>query len=255
MGLFNKLLDIFVPPVCEVCGKEADHGKLLCGACSADFVRECFEHCPLCGKTASRCLCYTGFTDVTKTTLAGHRFFSLTFYKSEKNYGKTDRLTERLMLGLKENGRFSDVFAEEMCRGLSTIFDKSGENIDDWIITYPPRSVENLYKNGFDQCEAVCAKMGEIIGCEVRPTLRRGGHASEQKTLDAFGRRENAENTLIPIRKNISEGERFILFDDIITTGATVSAAAEKLYSCGAAAVFPVSIARTMMREIKSVRD
>ena len=246
MGFFAKVLDFLFPRSCEVCGGDAGEGQIICADCRRMFVRECFEHCLICGKTAQNCTCGADFTEATKTELGGRRFFSLTFYKSEKDYGESERVTEKLIFSLKENGRTAGVLAEELNRGLSALFTEAGEDPKEWIITYPPRSTEKFYSLGFDQSELLAEKLARLLGCGTKRTLVRGGRSAEQKLLDRDGRRANAESTLTPIRRNVNEGDKFILLDDIITSGATVAASAEILYGCGAAAVFPISVARTM---------
>ena len=248
MSIFGKLMDILVPPVCAVCGKPGTHGEELCDVCREKFVRECFEHCPICSKTAARCVCGDDFSSITRRTFGGRSSFSLTFYKSERKFGESDRVTEKMIFALKERGAFADLFAREICRGLLPIFSEDGEDITKWIITYPPRSTENFMKYGVDQSEETADRMAKILGCRAKRTMLRGGRSAEQKNLTSEKRRENAESTLIPIRRNITDGGKYILLDDIITTGSTVRAAAEILYSCGAAAVFPVSIARDMRK-------
>ena len=246
MSFIGKVIDFLFPHSCEICGNAACDGRPICADCRGKFVRECFGHCPICGKTAQNCTCGADFTGATGTTLGGRAFFSLTFYKSEKDYGESDRVTEKLIFGLKEHGRFASLLAEEMSRGLYALFAESGENPKDWIITYPPRSTEKFYSLGFDQSEVLAEKLARLLGCGMQRTLVRGGRSAEQKLLDKSGRAKNAESTLVPIRRNIKDGAKYILLDDIITSGATVAASAELLYDCGAAAVFPVSVARTM---------
>ena len=245
MRFIRRLVDIFIPHSCEICGGELSGEGNLCAACRDRFIGECFEHCPLCGKTAFSCICHTDFTKTTKTVLGGRAFFSLTFYQSEKEWGKQDRITEKLIFGLKEHGRYAQFFADEMCRGISKILTDAGEDVHDWAITYPPRSTEKLYGCGFDQSELVCEKLAKALGCRAVKTMVRGGRSAEQKTLGASERRTNTESTLVPIRRNIAEGGKYLLLDDIITSGATIETAAKLLYECGAAAVFPISIART----------
>ena len=248
MSLFGKVLDFLFPRSCELCGGETDGGMPICGTCREKFLAECFEHCPVCGRTALRCECGADFTAATRTSLGGRRFFTLMFYRSEKAYGESDRVSEKLIFSLKENGRTAGFFAGEIARGLGRLLGEAGEDAAEWIITYPPRSAEKLYKCGFDQSELMAKKLAAALGCRAERTMIRGGRSAEQKTLGREDRAANAEETLIPLRRNIKDGGKYILIDDIITSGATVTAAARLLYGCGAAEVIPVSAARTMPR-------
>ena len=70
----------------------------------------------------------------------------------------------------------------------------------------------------------------------------------EQKSLGAQDRAVNADATL-RIRKDlVKQGGKYIVFDDIITTGSTISTAARHLYFCGASEVFPAAIAKSMTK-------
>ena len=245
MGLFAKLLDVLAPPICALCGAGGTRGEELCDKCREKFVCECFGHCPVCGRNASLCTCGVDFTKATHCTVGGRDFFALTFYRSAKSFGESDRATEKMIFALKEHGGFSAFFAKELARGVGRIFDSGEEDASGWIVTYPPRSDANFYKYGVDQGETVAYELARRLGTKSVKTLVRGSKSAEQKTLSASERQENAESTLIPIRRNIVEGGKYILVDDIITSGATIETAAKLLYSCGAAAVFPVAIART----------
>lgn len=246
MNIISRILDFLFPGFCGICGERISGGGELCGDCRARFARECFEHCCVCGKTASACACEHKFTDVTKTALDGRRFLTLTFYMPENRFGKSERVTERMIYRLKGKGEFAELFAEELSRPLMHSLTAEGEDTREWVITYPPRSTENFYRNGFDQSEMVAARLARKLGCKAERTMVRAGSRAEQKSLDREARRENAESTVLPIRRRIREGGKYILLDDIITSGATIEAAAALLYSAGAAAVFPVSIAMTM---------
>ena len=65
-----------------------------------------------------------------------------------------------------------------------------------------------------------------------------------QKTLNSMERRINAERAYV-LRECPIQGKNILLIDDVITTGATVSACARLLRQGGSNKVFPISIART----------
>lgn len=242
MRLISGIIDMISPRACELCGAKVKNSS-ICGGCRMTFARESFEHCPRCGRTALQCECSHSFTEITKTSVGGRKFCVLTFYKPENRFGKSERVTEKMIFGLKEHGRFAPFFAEELSRALSGIFDGAGENVSEWIITYPPRSTKKFYDCGFDQSELTANCLSRRLKCGVMRTMMRGGMSVEQKSLDYTHRTENAKSTLIPIKSKIKAGGRYILFDDIITSGATIESAASLLYSTGAAEVFPVAIA------------
>ena len=64
-----------------------------------------------------------------------------------------------------------------------------------------------------------------------------------QKNLDLAARMQNTKNAYACRPGTDLSGARVLLVDDIITTGATVSACALALLQGGAASVFAVSVA------------
>lgn len=248
MSVLQKITDILYPPTCAFCGKKADIYRTLCRDCYAEFVREKVEKCPICGKTAKDCECGCDFTVHTKTEIADRRFLTLTFYKSKRTLGMAEnenRLTERMIYRLKEQCAFTEFFAAELTREINKLFGKSCEDIAEWTMTYAPRSEENLVKYGFDQSEEVARKTAKKLGIPcVKTVLRDSGDV--QKKLNVQERLANAEDSIYVNGSKIEKGGKYLLFDDIITSGATVMTVSRNLYFHGAAKVFPISIARTM---------
>lgn len=150
-----------------------------------------------------------------------------------------------MILSLKDRGAFGDYFATMLAREIKSLFERGGGDLTEWIITYPPRSAEKYSEKGFDQSEEIARKIAKKLGVKFSTTFSRTNHGSEQKNLCATDRFSNAETSLVPIRERIRKGGKYIVFDDIITTGATIETMSKHLYFLGAEAVFPVSIART----------
>ncbi|MBR5367425.1 MAG: ComF family protein [Clostridia bacterium] len=245
-GIGARLLSLLFPRICALCGNPSPDGE-LCADCRRTYAAGTFLRCPNCGKTADRCLCGTDFAASLPTRLADRAFLALNFYIPADRLGEeyAGRVTERMILALKSRGTYADFFAGECARQIGRLLTDAGERPADWIFTYAPRSPEKFAECGFDQGEEVARRAAKLLGCSFARTLARASSSSEQKTLGAAQRRENAQEGLIPRRRSIREGGKYLLFDDIITTGSTITAAAELLYAGGAAAVFPVALART----------
>lgn len=241
----RAMLDLLCPPVCVYCGKESSGRTELCTDCTAAYFRERHMLCPVCGQTAADCECNCDFSRITRTMMGGKSHVSLTFYTGSQAAYAKDRITERLILRLKDKGQFAKFFADELSDEIERLFETAGMSLDGWILTYTPRSIGNFMKTGLDQSEEVTRHLAKRLGVPCRQTFVKV-QGSEQKTLNAEERMVNASETLVPRRQAIEEGGKYLLFDDIITSGATVMAAARHLYFCGAAEVFPVSIARNL---------
>ena len=244
-GFGARLLSLLFPRVCALCGDPAPDGE-LCGSCRRKYAAGTFLRCPRCGRHADRCLCGAEFSAALRTRLAGRAFLVLNFYIPADRLGEehAGRVTERMILALKRRGTFSAFFAEECARQTALLLGEAGERPEDWILTYAPRSPGKFAEVGFDQGEEVARRMAELLGCPFVRSLARTS-SSEQKTLGADARRENAREGFVLRRRAVREGGKYLLFDDVITTGATVAAAAELLRKAGAAEVFPVAAART----------
>lgn len=247
MSFIKHILDIIFPPQCAVCCVNPAEKFGICADCMKEFVTEGFEKCPACGENALKCSCPNEYTDHTKTTIGGYSYCVLTFYKSVNKFGNSDRITERMIYSLKERGEFADFFASELSRELKRLFDRAEIDISEWIITYPPRSRAKFRELGFDQCEIMSEKLAELLGIPCVSLFYRDD-GDEQKTLAAHERVLNADSSLKIDRSKVEKNRKYIVVDDIITTGSTMSTAARNLYFCGASEVFPTAVAKTMRK-------
>ena len=237
------LLSLLYPAVCPCCG-ERSPGAELCGVCRRKWAEETFLRCPACGKGADRCLCGTDFTSSLPDELAGRRFLSLTWYIPAREEA-ADRVTEKMILSLKSTGSLAEFFAGECAREIRRLMEKAEEDPADWVLSWCPRSPEKFMETGFDQGEEVCRPLSKLLGCRCASLLSRTTGSAAQKELNAEERQQNAQDSLFPRTSKIHPGMKILLFDDIITTGASIKAAVSVLLRGGAARVFPFSIART----------
>jgi len=244
MGVFAFLVNLLFPPKCPVCGKPADQSG-LCEDCRGKYLRELFEKCPVCGKSPSECTCGAGFLSHTRTSLGGTGYCALCWYRTD---GGDDRVTERMIYQLKNRGLLADFFAAELSRCLKSLMEREGERPEEWIVTYTPRSTEKYMEFGVDQSEEIGRRLAKQLGCGFRRLFDRD-EGEEQKKLNAAERLENAEKSLLIREDQVVPGGKYLLLDDIITSGATMETAAKLLYFHGAGAVYPVAAARTMPKE------
>lgn len=245
--LVCRAVDLLCPPTCSVCQNPATSGSELCDNCTKKFIAERGAKCPNCNNPASSCECGCDFSRITRTVIGKKTHLSLSFYEGSQNAYNDGRITERMILRLKTHGNFARFFSDMLCAEIEMFFRVHSISIEDWILTYPPRSVQNFKKYGFDQSEEVTRHMARRLGIS-RAAVFEKRDGDEQKSLGSRERADNAESTIAPIKNAVKQGGKYLLFDDIITSGATITTAARHLYFCGASEVFPISIAKTICR-------
>jgi len=101
----------------------------------------------------------------------------------------------------------------------------------------------NLYKRGFNQAELLAVELGKKLNMNVETRLLKKTQLTRrQMTLTRNERLKNQRNVF----KCITPPQRhIILVDDVMTTGATLDAAAQTLLTAGAERVDAIVLART----------
>ena len=117
--------------------------------------------------------------------------------------------------------------------------DRPGVDVVD-VVTWAPTTPARLRARGFDQAEVLARAVARRLGVPSRRLLRRGGGPA-QTGRGALARHQGP--AFAPCRA--LRGGRVLLVDDVVTTGATVAAAARALREAGAARVAVVAAART----------
>lgn len=97
-------------------------------------------------------------------------------------------------------------------------------------ITWVPGRPAGIRERGFDHAEMLARGIGARLGFPVFPTLKPVSDRPDQTGLRATERRRNLAGAF---RARACRGS-VIVVDDLITTGATASAAAAALLDAGA---------------------
>ena len=219
MGWVRWALDLLFPPRCAFCGGLLDDGEAgTCGRCAAALPRIDDAHVLRAG--AFGC-CAVPF-----------------WYEDMVRQG---------IHGLKFRGRRASaaVFAAYMAQAAA---EHLGGQFD--LVTYVPVSPRRLRRRGYDQSRLLAEEMGKIWGVRAVPTLRKvrenavqsGLHHPEERRANVLGAYEALDPEQVA-------GRRFLLVDDVLTTGATLSACRDTLLLAGAQAVVCAALATPPPRE------
>lgn len=101
-------------------------------------------------------------------------------------------------------------------------------------------------ERGYDQAELIAAAAAGALGLPWMPALERRRATAPQYLLDRRQRATNV-NEAFAVRSGARpavSGRWVVLVDDVVTTGATLCAAAGALMDAGAVAVSAVTVAR-----------
>jgi ComF family protein len=118
--------------------------------------------------------------------------------------------------------------------------------IDGDVLVPVPVHAARRRERGFDQAELLAQEAGRVLGLPVVAALRRAARTTAQHALGRGARAGNVGQAFAvdPAQRPAIVGRWPILVDDVVTTGATISACAEALYGAGARAVSGLSLAR-----------
>ena len=113
------------------------------------------------------------------------------------------------------------------------------------VITWAPLSRKRLRERGFDQAEELARSAGRILEIPVIPLLVKSRDTGRQSDLiRAEQRRANVQGAYEPYPDAEIRGRRVLLVDDVVTSGATLSACAKVLVGAGAEKVWCVTLAQ-----------
>ena len=108
-----------------------------------------------------------------------------------------------------------------------------------------PLGKQRLKERGYNQVAMIAMPLSIQLGLKYLPdALVRARETRSQVGLSAAERQENVRSAFSA--NNKVSGRTILLIDDVSTTGATLSSAAEALYGSGARDVYAVTVARAL---------
>lgn len=224
-SLLSGIADLIAPPRCAGCDAP---GASLCPECVASLPRIAAEHsCPACGAPFGLLTC----TECWDRELA---------FEAAVCVGEFEWPLARAVVLHKDSGerRLSAVFGDLLASAVA-------EAWPGWLppdaVAYVPATDKALRRRGFDHARAIAQALARAADAPLIHALGRGP-AADQRTLGRTARAANATGSVVTLTQVAG---RILLVDDVMTTGATLDAAASALISAGAESVRCAAIART----------
>ena len=233
----RRLLDWLLPPQCLACGAPTAAPGALCAECwrEADFITA-----PMC-----RCCGLPFELAMPGGAVCGACLRDQPAFDRARAVMVYDELSRRMILGLKYADRtdMAPAFAEWLGRAGSDLIADA-----DWIAPVPLHWTR-LFRRRFNQSAELARKLARDNARAYTPDLLvRRRNTPSQAGLGGKGRRRNVRAAFAvkeAWRARI-EGKGVLLIDDVMTTGATVSACARALKRAGAGAVDVLTLARVV---------
>jgi len=122
----------------------------------------------------------------------------------------------------------------------------------DWpveMVVAVPLGKQRQRERGYNQAALLAFPLALGLGVPwARHALARVRETPSQVGLDAAARRRNVAGAFRAGPDSALQGATVLLVDDVMTTGATLDAAAQALLNGGAAQVYAVTVARAFLR-------
>jgi ComF family protein len=111
------------------------------------------------------------------------------------------------------------------------------------IITHVPTATNRVRQRGYDQAALIAKALASRHGIAYTPLLlRQGKH--KQVGASRTARVSQLQQAFSPVRRKHIAGTHVVIVDDVVTTGATLTAAAAALKAAGARKVEAIVFAQ-----------
>ena len=224
----NKVVNLFFPTVCAGCG---NLGPMICKNCAEQFPWVNEPICQRCGhvlihpaNVCARCL---------SPSFHLHQVRAPLIYRDP---------IKSIIHKMKYSGYFA--LAKPLAQFMGAKWPEW--DIEPDLIMPVPLHPRRKKRRGFNQSALLAIQLGQQLNLAISINgLKRIKNTLPQVGLSPEKRQENVHGAFVAASE-VASGKQILLIDDVFTTGATMLAAAEELYSKGAKSVSAYCLARTV---------
>lgn len=201
---FSSILDLIAPYSCRGCGQL---GEVLCECCKNYNIMHMAKICSRCKKSIEKCKC-----DVPIYTA---------FYR------------EGLIQNLVEDYKYQSI--RGLDKALAEMLDETlPKNLGDTIIVPLPTAPKHVRERGFDHtlklAKALAKRRKDFSFARI---LARNNN-TVQVGADAKTRKKQAKEAYLIKTDKVGCNKKYLLIDDVWTTGASMEAAISLMKKAGA---------------------
>jgi len=235
-ALLRGLLDLLAPGICARCGADAEEAALLCAPCETGLPRTDERACTRCQRETLLppqrvCAECAARQSPLSACVSG-----VWFEGEIETWIRRFKYPTRGFSGIDPE---AIAMARALARAASV---RAADMTPDRIVPIPlhPRA---LRARGFNPAALLAREVAHCIRVPLDArALERSRDTASQTGLDRAQRRANVRGAFRP---RVRQSGRIWLVDDVVTTGATLEAAARALRRAGAFDVVAVCAART----------
>ncbi|UCD55525.1 MAG: ComF family protein [Candidatus Omnitrophota bacterium] len=211
-SIFKAFLDIVLPPVCYVCGRNCSSKYGLCTLC-LNRIRLCAE--------------YSKNPYIEKA-------WSCSYYK--------DTIKECIHL-FKYRGYIGliDIFRDIMIDFVKKHDIHKNMDLIVPVPVYPTKKRERTYNHAEILARSLSKNL--VIPIDVK-NLKKIKWTQSQSELGREKRLKNVKDSFLVVDKGVFSGKCVLVVDDVYTTGATINECAKVLRGAKASKVFSLTLAR-----------
>ena len=222
--LLERVVYYITVPKCVCCGEILDFGdKALCKRCLEEYGQAKVKICSCCKNTYDNCLCSNEYLS--------KRFVRrlIKVYRYKPSSSPDEKLPSNEVIYHIKRGYRRDL-VDFLSDEVAAVIKKSLKT-ERYIITSVPRSRSRRIKYGIDHSERIARAVAKKLGIDYYRFLKSNSKKAQKKTLGE----ERFKNVDFDYNGEYDiSGERVILFDDIVTTGASMAGCAMLLKGIGA---------------------